>query len=250
MDFPKTRHDVKQSGDDGVVFRRGRADHASGGELRAGPDASDAGVGSQRRPAHFGVYGLGGPELGKLHRPIQRRHAEPAAAQSAARRRLLRRRPCLRRLGRFGPPSPEMVIDLTGPPREPTALGPTPRRNIRLWSGTLRRWRKPACVFGIGGHRAGRGRRPQRLFGRVGSLRKRCAATRRVLRPRPGGEPDRRRTSDADLAFRTGSGVRIDGPTNLSLGWQGANAVLTWTSPRGWFDAGCLRDRGWFRRPA
>ncbi len=36
-----------------------------------------------------------------------------------------------------------------------------------------------------------------------------------------------------DLAFRAGSVLRIDGPTNLSLAWQGANAVLTWTAPRG-----------------
>jgi predicted phage tail protein len=36
-----------------------------------------------------------------------------------------------------------------------------------------------------------------------------------------------------DIAFQAGAGNRIQGPTNLSLGWQGGNAVLTWTPPSG-----------------
>jgi hypothetical protein len=137
-------------------------------------------------------------------------------------------------LGRFGPPSPEMVIDLTAPPRQPTAL----RANTSAEHTTLE-WNPPsgggsplAYLVSVGTapgaadvlngysvgmvHSASGVLPPGVYFARV-----------RALNLIGVGPPT------PDLAFRAGSVLRIDGPTNLSLAWQGANAVLTWTAPRG-----------------
>ena len=199
MDFPNNRHGVRQSGDDSVVFRLlsrcSRFSLASSAQAQrrvtlewdrnADPHTLgymvSAGLSSGNYIAQFNV---GTQNRLQLDLPHGGAYYVVVRAYDA--------------LGRFGPASPEMVIDLTGPPREPTALrahhlGGTYDARVEP-SG---RRREPARVSGIGRHRARRGRRPQQLFGRVGPLRKRCAAAGGVLRPRPGGEPAWRGTGDA-----------------------------------------------------
>lgn len=132
--------------------------------------------------------------------------------------------------GRFGPASPEMVIDLTGPPRDPTAL----RAHTSAEHTTLE-WNPPAgggsplaYLVSVGTapgavdvlnrysvglvHSASGVLPPGVYFARVQAVN--------LLGTGP---------ATPDVAFHTGSGPRIQGPHNLSLGWQGGNAVLSWT---------------------
>ena len=135
-------------------------------------------------------------------------------------------------VGRFGPASPEMVIDLTGPPREPSALraSTSPEHTTLEWNPPLSGGSPLAYLVSVGTapgavdvlnsysvglvHSASGVLPPGVYFARVQAVNLLGAGP-----PTP------------DLAFQTGAGLRIQGPTNLSLGWQGANAVLTWTSP-------------------
>ena len=136
--------------------------------------------------------------------------------------------------GRFSPPSPEIVIDLTGPPRDPSALrASTSAEHTTLeWSppvgggspleylvsvGTSPGAADVVNRYSVGMTHAASGVLPPGVyFARVQAVNLLGAGP-----PTP------------DLAFQTHSGLRVQGPTNLSVRWQGAHAVLTWTPPGG-----------------
>lgn len=136
--------------------------------------------------------------------------------------------------GRYGPASPEMVIDLTGPPGDPTAL----RANSSAEHTTLE-WNPPVGGGSPLAYLVSVGTAP----GAVDVLNRYSVglvnSASGVLPPGVyfarvqavnligAGPPT------PDIAFQAGAGLRLEGPTNLSLGWQGGNAVLTWTAPGG-----------------
>jgi hypothetical protein len=135
---------------------------------------------------------------------------------------------------RLGPPSQEFIVDLTSVPQDPVGL----RATISGGRVTLE-WNPPASggrplqyavsvgtspgasdvvnSYVIGATPSASGVLPPGVyFARVQAANLMGA-----------GPPT------ADISFEIASALRVQGPTSLSLRWQGANAVLTWTPPSG-----------------
>ncbi|MEZ5286471.1 MAG: fibronectin type III domain-containing protein [Vicinamibacterales bacterium] len=135
-------------------------------------------------------------------------------------------------VGQFGPPSPEMAVDLSGPPGPPSDLRPSVNG-----SEALLEWNPPASGgmaagylvsvgtapgaanilngFPVGGAQSASGVLPQgQYFARIHGVNALGV-----------GPPS------IEVAFQVNGPSPPLGPSGLSVNWAGTVAVLTWTPP-------------------